>query len=224
MRLFFSEPRPQTSDIKLSPDLLVPAFERSAEWSAGLLSPFFGHCDSPRTAATKHLQRQVRAGWLRAAKLDVAAIPFVDGSLATSDDSTPPDYERLSYFALQRLSSSPQPTTVYWPSAAFARLHGRWTGSDRAPNPLQISHSLLCSTVWLRHLQLSPELALRDWISEREIHFRARQQGSTGPIPDALIERDGRTTAIEVLGKYPANWIRHHVEQFETTFDAWELW
>jgi hypothetical protein len=224
MRRFFCQCTSEVALAHLSLDLLTAGLERTPVWSSAGLSRFFGHCRDPRSAAIRYARRRVRSGELLSARLDAVAIPPVSGPLATSRETPNPDCERLSYFSLQRLSSPARPTTVFWPSSQFARTRGRWTGSDSLPNPLQISHSLLCTAVWLHLLTETPDFALDAWTSERELQFQARRDARGGPIPDALIERDGETIAIEVLGKYPASWIEHHVAQFETHFDGWELW
>jgi hypothetical protein len=224
MRSFLFTETQNSPAIDLGPGLLDAAFERVPDWTALLLGPFFRQSRKPCVSATAYARRRVRSGELLSARLDAVPIPHVSGPLATSRETPNPNFERLSYFALQRLSSPARPTTVYWPSSQFARTHGSWTGSDALPNPLQISHSLLCTAVWLHLLTETPDIALDAWTSERQLQFHARREGRGGPIPDALVERDAKTIAIEILGKYPANWIEHHVDQFETHFDAWELW
>jgi len=221
--LLFAETQ-NSPAIDFGPGLLDAAFERVPVWTVPFLRPFFGQSPKPRVSATAYARRRVRSGELLSARLDASSIPPISAPLATSRDRSRPDFERLSYFALQRLASPARRTTVYWPSARFAREHGSWTGSDSLPNPLQISHSLLCTAVWLGVLLQSPQIALDAWTSERELQFQARRDGNGGPLPDALVERDGETIAIEVLGKYPASWIEHHVVQFESHFDGWEMW
>jgi len=206
----------------LPTELIEPAFERALIWTAELLSTFFGHCRNPILAATSYARRRVRRGDLHSARLDLPPLQRITGPLAKSRDNQSPDYEKLSYFALKRLLKPSKPTTVYWPSASFARAHGAWTGTDKLPNPAQMAHAALCTATWLYLLCSDRRVALNCWTSEQELQFLRRRDGGSGPIPDGLIRRNGTTTAIEVLGAYPADWISHHVERFEQPSRGWE--
>lgn len=227
MRSLYFDSSAASSKAAFGPPTLCSAFCASQVWWVGQLAAFFGHCKSPLQAAARHANRLCRKGVLNGGKFDIVCPPDVDGLLASSGDMVLPNFEQISYLRLKQLSLSSQRTTIYWPSAAFGRAHALWAGTDSIPNPQQMSHGLLCTSVWLHFLSVSPGLALEHWTSEQEIKSVRGAEDALGPIPDAIVEREpGSKTAIEVVGKYPANWIQHHVDQFERSdeFQGWELW
>ncbi len=192
----------------------MDAFCASNLWTAGLLGPaFFGHCRNPTRAAAAYLGRRLQSGLVASAVVDACPTPDVVEPLHAGRPGQAP-YRHLAREAEKRWAVPSVPQRVYWATSRFARLYGTWTGQDEFRRPELASHDLLLSAVWLVYLRRNPEIALRHWKSERRLEFAHRRGRRLRSIPDALITTPRRTSAVEVLGQYPAEWIAHHCRRF----------
>lgn len=200
------------------------AFQQSSVWTAELFAALLGSASDPVRAARQQLRRLADDGLLCWGDFDVVPCRLGSDPLWTSECSSLPDFDALAYALEQRFEPPCRRTRVYWPSVAFGKRFGSWTGFDRYPCPHKVSHDVLISAVWLRYWQVSPATATQRWMSERRLQWLARTNSQTGPIPDALIIGSERPKAIEIGGNYPASWLRHHVERFEKCGWDWEIW
>lgn len=211
-----------------SPAITLPpidfALGQSRLWTALLLLPWFSSARNPLRSAEAFLKRQVARGLLATLVADAVLTELPKQPLASSLDS---DFnaDALAYRLSQRWSQAPSRIRVYWPTSAFARLFGSWTGTDSAPCLHKIGHDLLVTAVTLSYLRtLSAEAFLQTWTTEQKLQFDAKAGRWTGPLPDALKSDEQRITAVEIGGYYPADWIRHHVRRFERAGWCWEIW
>lgn len=200
------------------------AFRQSLAWTATLLAELFPDARNSVRAAKAFADRLVRSGLLNNSIMDVIPARIGDRPLATSFDSQRSDFYRLAYQLELRFSKPSVPTRVYWASQKFAERYGSWAGCQSYPCPQKISHDLLVSQAWLKYLKADPHMASELWVPERRLQSEVRCGDRTGSIPDALIVGGTRPLAVEIGGHYPASWLQHHIERFESAGWAWELW
>ncbi len=204
-------------------ELLVQAQVQSFAWTENTFAEFFGGATQPRRAARAWAARLERQGMLHSSLIDCQEIAIGDKPLCASwmRDC---DMDRVAYALERRFRGSSRPIRVFWPSEEFAKRHGSWTGAENYPCPHKASHDLLITRVWLELLKTRPRTALTCWTSERALVWSRKIDSRRGPTPDALITAGERVTAIEIGGAYPAAWLRHHIERFESQSWAWEIW
>ena len=199
------------------------AFVQSFIWIAALLAVYFRN--RSMRAAEAWMNSWERAGFFHSAVLDVCMVEPPAGPLHVQRvGDAEPNYNRLAYQLECRWNIPARRRRVYWPSMEFARFYGHWTGSDTLLAPHKVSHDLLCSSVWLAYLHRHPGVALKCWTSERCLQYRQRCGDASGPIPDALLKTRHGKTAIEIGGRYPADWIRHHCKRCIAAGYSWILW
>lgn len=114
-----------------------------------------------------------------------------------------PDWERLSYRLTARWNKPAVPT----PLIIATRSAGTWLGGfgGRRPRRSEVSHDLSFAGVYLHWLRCNPSQR-DDWISEARL--RHLGFGDQARLPDALVQRDGRRTVIELGGAYSADKLR----------------
>jgi len=192
------------------------AFCASRCWTAEQLGAgFFRHCRQPTRAATAFLRRGIQNGWYASAAVDCCPPdPLSEPLYVGHPFQEPESYHRLAYIAERRRSVPSTPQRVYWATPKFSQRYGSWAGEDQLSRPELASHDLLLSAVWLVYLREHPEIALRHWKSEQRLQQEHRLRKRLPSIPDALIVTPKRSTAVEVLGRYPAEWIAHHCRRF----------
>lgn len=200
------------------------ALAQSRVWTAPLVSPWFFSSRDPVRAADAFLKRQTAAGLLGTLVADTVVAALPSQPLASSADFVL-NVDALAYELHQRWTQPSARVRIFWPSAAFARRYGRWTGSNQEPCFHKIGHDLLVSAVTVSHLLDGSENEFADtWISEQKLQFEARRGRWSGPLPDALMVSEHGTTAVEIGGHYPSDWLRHHVRRFERTGWDWVIW
>ncbi len=203
---------------------LAFALTQSHLWTPPLLSPWFSTTRDPHRAAEAFLKRQVARGLMATIVADAVLVELPDQPLATSLDSRL-DADALAYRLNQRWMQPANPIRVYWPTTAFARMFGSWTGTDSATCFHKIGHDLLVTAVTLFYLRTLPAESFgQAWTSEPKLQFDAKSGRWAGPLPDALKCDEHGMTAVEIGGHYPADWIRHHVRRFERAGWSWEIW
>ena len=195
---------------------VADAFLASARWTPAQIGRgFFAHCKNPTRAAIAHLVREERRGLYASRIVDSCPVPTVAEPLYFGPPNRQPDdYGHLSYVAEQRRMVASIPQRIFWATSIFAGLYGTWAGHDELVRPELVSHDLLLSDVWLRYLERDARTATENWKSEQQLQWEHRNGVRLPSIPDALITKPHRTTAIEVLGRYPASWIAHHCKRF----------
>lgn len=197
-------------------------------WCAEQMGMLFSGAKAPKRAAEAWASREEQAGWLCSELLDVCLPPAPEAPLATLQAGRCSiDFDRLEYRLRQRWAIESRWTRVYWPSRAFARRFGSWSGTDSLSCPHKIGHDLLCTWVWLRYLAISETVATECWISEWQWMQQARRGES---IPDAVIMLPDEVVLVEVCGNYSAKLLRRRWErisrQMPQRFEnwTWELW
>jgi hypothetical protein len=130
-----------------------------------------------------------------------------------------PPYGIISYQARKRWTKPLIPTAVYVASTRSARLYGGSGG--RLAHPLQVTHDLHVSAIYLRLLVDDPQSAER-WVSEDVLAPLLRGK----KIPDAEL-RDERGCTLKVIefgGSYPPERIRKVHEDCDRRQVPYELW
>lgn len=183
-------------------------------------------CDPPSPAALKtaarRLARLVQAGHL--VRLRRASRPELrlTAPLATwRPGGEPPAFATIATLGRERFQEPVRSTVFYIASDATARRIGGAT--VRRPRLGETTHDLHVTTVYLHFRSNHPGLAARwraEWLTPP-----GRRRGRSHPkTPDAVIERERRSTAIEFVGHYTpeklAGFHRHCAERRL----AYELW
>jgi len=130
-----------------------------------------------------------------------------------------PPYGLLSYEARIRWTEALKPTTVYTASERSAQIYAGRGG--RLSHPLQVTHDLHVSAIYLRLLKENPAEAA-GWVSDNVLAPLRRGK----KLPDAEIhDADGRTVkVIEFAGSYPPERIRKVHEDCARRNVPYELW
>jgi hypothetical protein len=92
---------------------------------------------------------------------------------------------------------------------------GRW------PRPSEVSHDIAVAELYLLWLVASPTLAAT-WVSEAEL--RRRGFGDKTRLPDAMIDRDGTETVIEIGGSYSAAKLKEFHDWCGSEGLPYEIW
>jgi hypothetical protein len=202
---------------------LLAGLKNCFPWTAWQMSQLINAGAPGVRAARMRAERLVQKGLLCTAVLDSQQITLDDEPLMRSTDERF-DVHRAAYQLEQRFAGASRPVRIYWPSRMFAGRYGSWTGSDRYPCPHKISHDLIVTDVWLKYLRFQPTLALLHWQSERFLISTAASMEKVISLPDAAICVGDCFKAIEIGGNYPASWIQHHIDRFQQSGWAWEIW
>lgn len=131
----------------------------------------------------------------------------------------PPPFGSLSYRLRTRWTGALKPTQIF---TASKRLGRRFAGRGGSLNhPLQATHDLHMTTVYLHKLKMNPEEA-SGWVSEAVLAPLRRGQ----KLPDAEIQdHHGRTIkVIEFGGSYPPERVRRVHDDCERRQVPYELW
>ena len=130
-----------------------------------------------------------------------------------------PRFGSLSYQLRKRWTQAPEPTTVYVATDTAARYLGGFGG--RLRRPLQATHDLHVSQLYLRLLKQDPERAAL-WVSEE--HFAAERRREK--LPDAVL-RDA-AGQIRMVIEFGGAYDTHHVKRVHLDCVAralpYELW
>jgi hypothetical protein len=130
-----------------------------------------------------------------------------------------PDPEAVSYQLQTRWNEGPKSTTVWIASKRTLNQFG--ASGRRLARPIQATHDLHVSAIYLRMLAWKPELAAT-WVGEDEL---PREGG--GKHPDAILRDDrGETMLVfEFGGAYPAERVaavhEHYLNEGETPYQIW---
>lgn len=133
-------------------------------------------------------------------------------------DPTPP-FGALSYRLKKRWKQAIKPTTVYIATERAARHFGGYGGKLR--RPLQATHDLHVSQIYLQMLKTDPALA-KLWVSEERFAEERRRE----KLPDAVI-RDALGNIILVIefgGAYDAKHVERVHDDCVTRSLPYELW
>jgi hypothetical protein len=175
---------------------------------------------SSRDDARRRVGLLVRIGFLRSFR--VRAHPELDLTKplwSWKPREPEPPYGLISYEARIRWTEALKPTTVYTASERSAQIYagrGGWLS-----HPLQVTHDLHVSAIYLRLLKENPAEAA-GWVSDNILAPLRRGK----KLPDAEIhDADGRTLkVIEFAGSYPPERIRKVHEDCERRQVPYELW
>ena len=130
-----------------------------------------------------------------------------------------PRFGSLSYQLKKRWDKAPQPTTAYIATEKAARHFGGFGGKLR--RPLQATHDLHVSHVYLHFLKTNPTLADR-WVSEERFASERRRE----KLPDAVIlDAAGNVElVIEFGGAYDTRHVKRVHVDCVTRSLPYELW
>ena len=202
------------------------AFQASFLWTPEVLARIFP-CKNPNRAAEAWLTNYERQGYFNSTAIDAKLTDLpVEPIYRHSPGDPLPEAHKLAYRLEQRWRNAVQKRLrVFWPTPQFAACYGGcWLGSRSLPAQHKVSHDLLVSAVWVRYFEIEPTEVLSAWVPERELEYNHRSGKRSGPIPDALIDQNGVKTAIEIGGRYPANFVLYKLQQSISAGYSWELW
>ena len=152
--------------------------------------------------ANRRLRRLVSAGILAKHNLIARRAPVPTGPIQIWDPGCPtPNFESLSRSVKRRWQrTATRPTTVFVAARRFASSVGKRT-LGRLSHPLQVSHDLGLSSVYLHLWDVQPVAALR-WVGEDSFPQSSRKKQS----PDAFLMGINMVPerAIEYAGFYDA--------------------
>ncbi len=153
--------------------------------------------------ANRRLRTLVTSGVLVRRKLIVRCLPATTSPLQTwTPGQSAPNFFGLAHRVSKRWLSLPtRPTVVFMSASRFASAVGR-RAKGKLTHPLQLSHDLCLSAVYLHFRRTQPQLA-RKWRGE---DCATASCSRSGAKPDAWIVNDSNIPelAIEVGGVYSA--------------------
>ena len=175
---------------------------------------------SGRDRAADRLRRLVLEGYLIALKLRVhPELQLERPIISWQPGEVAPSFGPVSYRLRARWSEPLRWVTAY---AASKRTGRVFAGNGGGPSrPLQATHDLHVSAIYLRLLRESPGEARR-WVSDNVLAPLRRGK----KLPDAeLHDPEGRTLkVIEFGGNYPPERVRKVHEDCERRGLPYELW
>jgi hypothetical protein len=178
--------------------------------------------DTPlgRNCAYRRIGRLVQTGVLESFTLRAhPELPLKEPIWSWKPREARPPVGVVSYRARVRWDKPLQSMTVYVASQRTARLYAGCGG--RLSHPLQVTHDLHVSAIYLRLLKHSPAEAA-GWVSENVLAPLRRRQ----KLPDAEIH-DGNGRVLKVIefgGSYPPERVRLIHEDCERRQVPYELW
>jgi hypothetical protein len=173
-----------------------------------------------REGAQRRMSRLIQAGYIEAFNLRVHPELPLEGPVWSWKPGEPtPAFGVLSYRLRSRWTEPHRLTTVYAASEKGARLYAGCGG--RLSHPLQVTHDLHVSAVYLQLLKHSTEEA-HGWVSENVLAPLRRRQ----KLPDAEIhDPEGRVLkVIEFGGSYAPERVRLVHQDCERRQVPYELW
>jgi DNA-binding Lrp family transcriptional regulator len=175
---------------------------------------------SGRESALRRTNRLIQAGFLEAFTLRVhPELPLGGPVWSWKPGASTPAFGVLSYRLRSRWTEPLRLTTLFAASRKGARLFGGSGG--RLSHPLQGTHDLHVSAIYLRLFKHSPEEA-RGWVSENVLAPQRRRQ----KLPDAEIH-DSQARVLKVFefgGSYAPERVRLIHEDCERRKLPYELW
>lgn len=181
---------------------------------------WFSGGDRPRSNASRRMQVLERADLI--ARFTMLARPelIIDSPVVKWFPKQPsPPFEKVSYRLASRWSQPAAPTTVFIATRSAGVRSGGFGG--RKPRRSEATHDVCLAGVYLRLLEIEP-LVAQTWVEESKL--RHRGFGDNAMLPDAIVEREGRSTVIEFGGAYGAAKLKLFHEFCKGRDLAYELW
>jgi len=167
-------------------------------------------------ATARKLKALAKAGWVGGGTV-VVRRPPVECPLMTDGDPASAAAAVAWKLETRWGHARPRPARLWWATRRAAQLYGgRFSGVRQ---PLQVEHDLLLLDVLTRRPTAT---AAWEWFGEDDLRGRAREFG--GKVPDAVVEKAGVRTVVEVGGQYSAERLEAFVAAMTRSRSAFEVW
>jgi len=181
---------------------------------------WFPDGDHPRSNASRRMGVLERTGLLARATIlarpelvaDVPVLRWFPGHAA-------PPFEKLAYGLVSRWTQPAVPTAIFMATRSAGIRSGGFGG--RRPRRSEATHDVCLAGVYLRLLEIEP-LVAQTWVAESKL--RHRGFGENAMLPDAMMERGGRSIVVEFGGAYSAAKLKLFHEFCKGRDLPYELW
>lgn len=174
---------------------------------AQIARTWFASTDRANAIASRRLRVLEQAGRLE--RVTMLARPELKclRPVATWMPGDPaPLFESLSYALQARWTLPAVPTTMFLASRSSGVQAGGYGG--RRPRRSEASHDVSLAALYLHMAATEPTVA-QTWIPETRLRHRGFGHGAM--LPDAIVEREGRSVVVEFGGAYtPAKLSEFH--------------
>lgn len=179
---------------------------------------WFGATTHPERNASRRIAELAAAGWLKHETVRARPTPELRAPLLAWGAGDPePAFSSLATALAARWSRPLVATPIaYATQRAVVHFGG---GSTHPPRRSEMSHDLAVARIYFRLVRADPHMR---WFSESqllELGFGDRTR-----LPDAMVERDGVRTAIEIGGVYSARKLAGFHEFCRSAGLRYELW